>query len=396
MTCPECAKFVERPDLPHVIRACPGCGRNLHIQERGEHGIGLKIREGDQFVIPAGWLKFSFNPLKSTGQFTRYGLQEFAKQIHIGDLPTRKEGVGDEIARMEMEIEHFLKQSPLLVGLKLEDESDAEKITSLLTQNRDSAEYLSMAVGVHLSVARESMTNGDIGQAVWAMACAERFRSMLIFKQHLEEVVWMGQSAKRVVDILGVWEGNQTNDDEAFWQVTFTQNAYALSQVFAVPVVFVKESAYVGGMNIDRANAKLVDYLLTIESSREAVLVEIKTPVTKLASGKYRGTYRPSTELTGAIMQVLDYRRSLVRNLASLAEGTEHKLSAFSPLCVVVIGNGAKELDNDDKRAAFELFRANSRDVEIVTYDELFRKVELLAALFSLTRPKPAQPTSLS
>jgi hypothetical protein len=211
---------------------------------------------------------------------------------------------------------------------------------------------------------------------------------MLLFKEHLEEVIWMGQSAKRVVDILHTWDNNKTNADEGFWQFTFRENVYAISQVFAVPVVFIKEAAYVGGMNIDRHNAKLADYLFSQESSQEAVLVEIKTPATKLLGRKYRGTYCPSPELSGAVMQSLDYRRTLSRNRSSVLEGTNHKLSAFAPKCVVIIGNGAQELDNEAKRRAFEMFRSNSRDVEIVTYDELFRKLEVLASLFSLTRVK--------
>jgi len=87
-------------------------------------------------------------------------------------------------------------------------------------------------------------------------------------------------------------------------------------------------------------------------------------------------------------MQVLDYRRSLSKNLSALVQGTNYKLSAFAPKCVVIIGNGSVELDTDAKREAFEMFRSNSRDVEIVTYDELFRKLEVLASLFSLTRTK--------
>ena len=173
---------------------------------------------------------------------------------------------------------------------------------------------------------------------------------MLLFKEHLEEVVWMGQSAKRVVDILHTWDNNKTNADEGFWQITFRENVYAISQVFAVPLVFIGEAAYVGGMSIDRQNAKLVDYLFSQESSQEAVLVEIKTPATKLLGAKYRGTYRPSGELSGAVMQALDYRRTLSKNLKSLVEGTSHRLNVFSPKCVVIVGNGALELDNEHKR----------------------------------------------
>lgn len=55
---------------------------------------------------------------------------------------------------------------------------------------------------------------------------------------------------------------------------------------------------------------------------------------------------------------------------------------------MVIVGNGALELDSQLKRDAFEMFRSNSKDVEIVTYDELFRKLEVLASLFHLTRSR--------
>jgi hypothetical protein len=241
-------------------------------------------------------------------------------------------------------------------------------------------------MGMFISVLRDATEKNDVQQAVWAMGCVERCRSMLLFKEHLEEVVWMGQSAKRVVDILRTWDNNKENADEGFWQITFRQNVYAISQVFAVPLVFIQESAYVGGMTVDRKNARLVDYLFSEESSQEAVLVEIKTPATKLLGRRYRGTYLPSPDLSGAVLQALDYRRTLSRKLISTLEGVNYKLNTFSPKCVVVIGNGARELENATQRAAFELFRSNSKDVEIVTYDELFRKLEVLATLFSLTR----------
>ena len=57
----------------------------------------------------------------------------------------------------------------------------------------------------------------------------------------------------------------------------------------------------------------------------------------------------------------------------------------FNPRCIVIIGNAEKELSSVSKRRSFELFRANLKDVEIVTYDELFKKAETLATLFNLT-----------
>jgi hypothetical protein len=53
---------------------------------------------------------------------------------------------------------------------------------------------------------------------------------------------------------------------------------------------------------------------------------------------------------------------------------------------LVLIGDGERELEDPKKRASFELFRGSLKSVEIVTFDELFKKVEILANLFSLER----------
>ena len=386
MTCQKCADIIERPDLPHVVRICEGCGRSLHIHETGKHGIGVQIHKGDQFVIPAGWLKFSLDPRKSSGQFYKGGLQWYAEQIHLDGLPNKKDNIEDEVIKLQQLNEEILNESVLLQGLNINNSEHGDKIFDILNNQKTSLEWWVYLAAMFYDWVLSSIENNDIKQAVWAMGCAERCRSMQVYKEHLEEVVWMGHSAKRVIDMLRIWDNNKLNEDEGFWQITLKQNAYAISQIFAVPLLFIKDSAYVGGMNIDRKSAKFVDYLFALESSREAVLVEIKTPVTKLLGTKYRGTYRPSQELTGSLMQVLDYRDTLMKDLRRVTEGTNYTLNAFSPKCVVIVGNGAAELADEEKRTAFELFRANSKDVEIVTYDELFRKLDILANLFSLTR----------
>jgi hypothetical protein len=56
---------------------------------------------------------------------------------------------------------------------------------------------------------------------------------------------------------------------------------------------------------------------------------------------------------------------------------------------VLILGDAEAQFTDVDMRQSFELFRGGLRDVEIVTYDELFRKVEVLAHLFDLIRAKP-------
>jgi hypothetical protein len=206
---------------------------------------------------------------------------------------------------------------------------------------------------------------------------------------HLEEVVWMGHSARRIVEAINIWRSNKNNANEEFWQSIFNENPFILSQLFSIPVVFIKDKAYVGGMKVDRQDAKFVDYLYTNDSSNDALLVEIKTPKTKLVGRKYRkGVHTPSSEITGSIVQVLDYRRELSRNIRSITEDTDHTIDIFNPRCVVIAGNSSTELDDELKRKSFELFRTNLKDVEVITFDELFKKAETLATLFNLIKKK--------
>lgn len=215
MSCPECEHIVERPDLPHTIRSCKSCGRELRIHEAGEHGIGFKINKGDQVVIPDDWLKISLNPLKSRGQFTKAGLLWFAELVNIDDLPSKKDSIVSEIDRLEARCNQILSTSLLLRDFDLNNELHAERVIETLRANRDKAEWWAFLMGTFICVLRDALKNSDTLQAVWAMGCIERCRSMLVFKEHLEEVVWMGHSAKKRIDILQRWDTNKKTPTKA-------------------------------------------------------------------------------------------------------------------------------------------------------------------------------------
>jgi hypothetical protein len=228
-----------------------------------------------------------------------------------------------------------------------------------LKENQNSPEWWLYVAGCYLSISKDAIATGDASLAAWAMACAERYRALWLFKQNFEDVVFMGHSAKRLTNLLTLWDANKSNGDEEFWQIQFQSHSFALSQLFSVPVTLIEGKAYVGGQGIDRQDARFVDFLFSGGSASEAILVEIKTPVTPLLlKSKYRGNvYPPSSDLTGSVVQIADYRSTLTRELATLLKG-KHDLSAFHPKCVVIVGNSA-QLDNEKKRRAFELFRSN-------------------------------------
>ncbi len=390
MSCKICKNIIEiaNDDIPHVIRKCQECGREMRIQERGEHGIGIKIKKGDKFIIPQNFLKIHANPLKGSSQLTKHGLAWFAKLLFLEELPNKEDDFEKELEKIDNQCDDILRNSDLLKELDIENPDHHPQIFEILKKSNESAEWWASLVGLFINLTKKAIEEKNPQKTAWAMACAERSRSMLVFKQELEEVVLMGHSARRIVDILREWDSNKENADEEFWQIKFNQHSYVLSQVFSVPVVFIQDKAYVGGMTIDRKDAKFVDYLFSGTTNNEIILIEIKTPKTKLLGAKYRKVYKPSAELSGTLVQISDYKNSLTQNLSSITQNLDKGLTAFNPRCLIIAGNGERELDNDVKRRSFELYRSSLQNIEIITYDELFKKIEILATLFGLIRKK--------
>lgn len=308
MACSKCEQWLEITEFssPYVIRTCPACGRQVKLRQAGEGGRGIKVEKGDQFVFPDGWLKISANPLKGGATFSRYGLEWFAKLVFLADLPGKRDQFEEEIEATDRYATDVIKRSPLLKGLDIEKLEDASAIYRILNDNQSTAEWWAYLLGSFNSIAESSIRDQDAKSAAWAIACAERCRAMVVFKENFEDVVFMGHSAKRVVDAIKIWDANRMNDNEAFWQQFFKDNTFLLSLMFSTTVLFIGDKAYVGGTNVDGQDAKFIDYLFSRESSNNALLVEIKTPQTKLLAARYRkGVYAASHELSGAVVQAL-------------------------------------------------------------------------------------------
>ncbi len=390
MPCDKCKDVVEieNHDQPHVVRKCNNCGREMHIHSPGDHGIGIKLNKGDKFVIPSGWLKIHPHPLKGTGYLTKAGLAWFAKSLFLQELPQKQDDIENEIEKNEKLCKKILNKSELLKGFDLENSAEFSQAFELLNENQETTEWWAFWFGLFSALCNDAIKENNAKKAAWSMACAERYRAMMVFKNDLEEVVWMGHSARRIVDVLKEWDSNKENSDEKFWQIKFNENSYVLSQIFSVPVVFIKDNAYVGGMQIDRKDSKFVDYLYSSDTTNEAILIEIKTPTTKLLGAKYRNIYKPSAELAGTVIQLGDYKTTLMQNITEITKNFGKSINAFNPRCVIIAGNTEKEIDSGIKRKSFELFRTHLQGIEIVTYDELFKKIEVLATLFNLVRKK--------
>jgi hypothetical protein len=181
--------------------------------------------------------------------------------------------------------------------------------------------------------------------------------------------------------VLKMWNDNSENSKEEFWQALLATHSFVLSQLFAYPVVVIKEKAYVGGKRIDNRHGNLADFLCRAPTTGTAVLVEIKTPKTPLLGPKYRQVFPPSHDLGGAISQVLEYRESLMREVHTLQQGQGTEISSGEPRCLVIVGCCARELIDDVRKRSFEHFRERLGGVTVVSFDEVFDRIGNLVKL---------------
>ena len=182
----------------------------------------------------------------------------------------------------------------------------------------------------------------------------------------------------RLKSALRTWEQNIDNPDEEFWQQSLTENSFVLEHLYTWPTTIVKGKAYVGGKSVFNSGGNIVDFLVKNQLTQNAALIEIKTPTTELVGPPYRQTYNTSSELSGSIMQVLNYKHSLQENYLELTRGMGDLFDSFNPQCAVIIGNASIDLSEKAKVKAFELYRAQLQGVNVFTFDELFGKTRAL------------------
>lgn len=160
-----------------------------------------------------------------------------------------------------------------------------------------------------------------------------------------------------------------TKDNEESWQSFFEEHTWTLSHLFPYEVILRKGKAYVGGKTIENDEGRIVDFLFETGFKDNFALLEIKTHTKQLLKPTpYRkpAVFPISDELSGGINQCLDQKDVFLRDL-----GKQYK--SLDPKTILVIGQ--KQGMTPEQIQCFELFRANQKNVGIITFDELLHKL---------------------
>ncbi|MHB9878230.1 Shedu immune nuclease family protein [Pacificimonas sp. ICDLI1SI03] len=330
----------------------------------------------------------SANPLKAGLRMTRAGVSSFASQVfnHKLGLSKHSADFSDHAEKMMNDIDNMLCSSGIFKGINLNDHDNEKMIETIIKDhNKPSKDVWYFYASIFYGKTLEAIENNSPVEAAWAAGNAERFRSMGVFEAEFADVVEMGNSVARFIWLYNTWTTNQDESLEAFWQKLFSEHAYIFTHLFAADITVIEESAYVGGQRVDGTGARMTDFLLAGGAGKQALIVEIKNPTTKLINKtKYRGSvYSPSSDISGAVVQVNDYLEQLRISMLTDKSLDGRVVTAFHPRRVIIAGD-YRSLKTDEEKRSFEVFRQELKGVDIVTFDEFFNRIKMFVGMFGL------------
>ncbi|WP_081314141.1 Shedu immune nuclease family protein [Flavobacterium psychrophilum] len=179
---------------------------------------------------------------------------------------------------------------------------------------------------------------------------------------------------------------DEKTKDEIAWQYFFNKNpwifGYGLDYRFEK--ILQKEFS---ASDTDASGKGQVNTDFLIGDNNFTTFVEIKKPDTEIFDNKINrsGSWRLSKELTYAVSQILEQKTrgqikiETTRNLP-LSDGSYLKQHSYDSKCVLIFGNLEQEIKHcndteiDIMKKTFELYRRNSKNIDIITYDELYNR----------------------
>lgn len=183
--------------------------------------------------------------------------------------------------------------------------------------------------------------------------------------------------------------------DEILWQRFFEKNpwifGYGLSYIYVSSFDEKKLEQVVQGHSISRYGKRVDGLLKTRGLISSLCFAEIKTHKTSLLQSKpYRaGCWAPSNELAGGVCQTQGTVASAVDSIQAKLEMTDENGNPtgeeafnYMPKSFLVIGS----LDeftheygvNQEKYRSFEMYRRNTSNPEIITFDELYERARFI------------------
>lgn len=280
---------------------------------------------------------------------------EFLKSIDIPMLSTRKITLQDDL---KLTLDEEVKKK---IRTAFSDESNNNFLLELISQT-----------DIH-DVIKTMFTNAESKNILF-----DHIKSGLITDYDIVNIGYRKEQLNRFKQML------EEHIGEKEWQLFFEQNQWIFGYGLDYRFNQILQREYsTASQGLDATGDARGDFMLT--DNKFTVLVELKTHKTELfGSEKYRnGCWKISNDLADVTSQVLAQKHEVSLNFDRLNQDNDNDVDLYDPKAIIVIGhtkqfNSGSRKESIWKKRTFELYRRNLRNVEIITYDELYDRAKFI------------------
>jgi hypothetical protein len=201
------------------------------------------------------------------------------------------------------------------------------------------------------------------------------------------------QIFKRLISESNYWKvyatenGQSTHSEEKTFQYFLEKNQW----IFGYGLDYryqniLQREAHLSEAELNGSNTVIGDYLLG--DKLFTTFIELKKPSTNLfgKSSNRSNSWKLSNDLIDSFSQILEHKASGQIRLEQkqFIEGEPVQQKAYDSKVVLIIGHwnelddSSSTLEREIKKKTFELFRRDSRNVEILTFDELYERATFI------------------
>jgi len=199
---------------------------------------------------------------------------------------------------------------------------------------------------------------------------------------------------KKLIDENDYWKsyasenGISNTSEEKVWQKYFEKNewifGYGLDYRFQT---ILQRESHVSDSELDGSNTVIADYLLG--DKKFTTFVEVKKPSTPLfVTAKNRSnSWKLSNDVVYSVSQILEQKASGLIKLDKQhydSSGNPINQKAYDSRVILIMGHwkqleeSSNSHESEIKKKTFELFRNDSRNIEMLTYDELYDRARFI------------------
>jgi hypothetical protein len=306
------------------------------------------------------------------------------QQFGVDDNPIKNSTKETSFRGLEVERLYFF-----LKGLKEVDFSDHSKFNvkdSELAQMLLNKNQASRLIEDNLDLLQDALNNNVTTKDL--INFGYRKKQLEIFENLLSDSEFFLEFQQKTEDELLKKVSN-----EQVWQKFFEKNTwilgYGLDYIFNSELNSKKLEQITSGSNFNSGGKRTDGLLKSLGAVNSLCFCELKLNsdnLLKQVKNSYRGeSWQISDALAGAIAQVQRTVHKAIQDLSTKTEVIDREdnltgetLYLYNPKAFILIGDlnefeiGGKI--NEKKFSSFEMFRKNLKNIEIITYDELYQR----------------------